>query len=185
MGYAFSNCSEQLASSSKLSPRKKLFSSQGVFRFSVVGWVNGCVSCVLHYAAHLPASSALQKQWGLCSKARIAPATLLLDVCGVCLLFFFIEYFVTWTLPFSGEGHSAFYFSLPYFSLPPSPTRFQQVRDRPVTSTMQMGTQPQRGEVALEILKVNTARTQLSHISSPAIGGFNVPCTQMHWLHRF
>lgn len=91
MGYAFSNCSEQLASSSKLSPRKKLFSSQGVFRFSVVGWVNGCVSCVLHYAAHLPASSALQKQWGLCSKARIAPATLLLDVCGVCLLFFLLN----------------------------------------------------------------------------------------------
>lgn len=36
MGYAFSNCSEQLANSSKLSPRFS-FSSYGMFQFSVVG----------------------------------------------------------------------------------------------------------------------------------------------------
>lgn len=51
--------------------------------------------------------------------------------------------------------------------LSPTPPRSRQVRDRPAIATMQMGTQPQRGEVALQILQVNTAPLQCDLATFP------------------
>lgn len=64
-------------------------------------------------------------------------------------------------------------------SLSPTPPWSQQVRHRPANATMQMGTQPQRGE-APQILQVNTAPLQRDLATFPPVqeAGF------MLFVHR-
>lgn len=126
----------------------------------VGGWPDVlCVQFVplLCCAASLPPSSPPQTQPG---HSPCNSVTWIL-----CFFFFFgleyFEYLVTWTLPFSRES--------PLLSSPlsPPPPQVPAGQRQPVMATMQKGTEPQRGEVALQILKVNTASVQHDSTTFP------------------
>lgn len=160
MGYALSSCSEQLADSTKLCLRF-MFSFEGEFGSSVVGWLDGLLSSSLHQAAHSPTSSPQQVPEASAQEPDHGTHN------SVTWILCFLEVRVLWYLntAFPWRRPQCF-LALSHPLLPWS----QWVGDSTCYLYYADGnSEPHRGDVALQILKVNTPGTQCDSAAFPLV----------------